>query len=211
MDLCVIVLTSNMEKETKPPKIMPKVCFKIGEKTMLEICLENVIRLNPSRIILMVSKNEIIQINRVIKYATYQKLISYCIYDRERNISESKISETSLQNKLNTSGSKANLISSQKLSNSQTCYEGKNILVIPANSPLLTTKSMNKMISENRNVKINNSLFYLKKDSVHKIDTISEYSSKDEKFLSSNEILQVETRGQYEDVINIFKSNENKK
>lgn len=185
MDLCVIVLTSDIRKETKPPRIIPKVCFKIGEKSMIEMCLENVVRLNPFRIILMVSKHDILYINRAIKYANYHKLISYCVYDTN--------------------------IFDQKISNAKTCYEGKNILVIPGNSPLLNTKSMNKILSENRNLKINNSLFYLKKENSKIIDDIDHYSTKDENFLTANETIQVETRGQYEDILTLFKNLEKKK
>lgn len=181
MDLCVIVLTSDITQETKPPKVIPKVCFKIQEKTMIEICLENVIRLNPVRIILMVSKYDIIHINKIIKYASYSKLISYCIYDNVKHVGEQKISLT------------------------KHCYDGKNVLVIPGNSPLLTTKSMYKMVSENRNLKVNNFLFYLKKENIDKVDNITEYSTRDENFLNHLETLRVDTRGQYEDMINRFR------
>lgn len=181
MDLCVIILTSDITKETKPPKVMPKVCFKIQEKTMIEICLENVVRLNPIKIILMVSKHDIVYINKVIKYAPYSKLISYCIYDNVKYIEDQKISLT------------------------KHCYAGKNILVVPGNSPLLTSKSMYKMVSENRNLKVNNFLFYLKKENIDKIDNIIEYSTRDEGFLNDYETLRIETRSQYEDILSYFR------
>lgn len=186
MDLCVIVLTTNIDKESKPPKVMPKVCFKIEEKSMIEICLENVFRLNPSKIILMISKHEILYINKIIKNAPYSKLVSYCVFDNGE-------------------------VYEQKISLAKKCYTGKNVLVIPGNSPMLTTKSMNKILSENRNLKVNNSLFYLKKDSLNNIDMIAEHNfsnknTNDSKFLTDVELIQVESRGQYDDMVILFKN-----
>jgi len=171
MNLCVVVLTSGLKDS---PRNLPKVCYKIGDKSMLEIVLENVIQLNPNIIILMVERNNITPINKLIKHANYSKLISYCIFDSNK---ESKISMA------------------------EKCYYGRNVLVVPGNGPSLSTKSMYKMISDSRNVKINDKLFYLKKDDVDKIDKIAEYSSEDEKMFPPTETLQIETREQLEKTI----------
>lgn len=177
MNLCIILLTNNLQNDIKPPKYIPKVCYKVGDKSMLEIILEKIVKLKPSKIILMVSKNEIFYINKLIKHAKYSKLISYCIFDRNDN---------------------------RNISSAKPCYNGKNVLVIPANSPLLSTKGMFRIISENRNIKINNSLFYLKKEYISVIDNIREYSTGDEQLLSERETMIVESQADYDKVREIF-------
>lgn len=180
MNLCVIVLTTDLNAVHKPPKFIPKVCYKVGEKTMIEICLENIALLNPSRIILMVSKYDIFYINKLIKHASYSKLISYCIFDNQNNERPYTISLA------------------------KNCYSGKNILVVPGNSPLLTSKIMYRMISENRNVKITNHLFYLEKECVSEIDYISDYNTGDEDFITAKEKIQIESVSQYEEIKLLF-------
>ena len=173
MNLCVIILTSGLEEEDKIPKFLPKVCYQVGEKSMLERCLDNVIQINPSKIILMVSKHHILFINKLVKHLWYGRKISYCIYQNPRKISSAK-----------------------------RCYARKNILVIPANAPLLTSKNMNQIISTKKNVKINNNIFYMKKEDINEIDKISEYMEDD--ILSKQETLQIETKSQLETVNMIF-------
>lgn len=185
MNLCVIILTNTLNKDIEKPKVMPKVCYKIGGKSMLEICLDNVTRLNPNRIILMTSKYEILHINKLIKHATYSKLISFCIFNNEKN-------------------SNIGVFLAKK------CYENQNVLVVPGNAPLLSTKSMYKIISQKRNIKINDSLFFLKKENLDEIEGISNYSTGDEEFLSKKEILQVETRGQFNDMNVLFEKKSKK-
>lgn len=170
MNLGVIVMTSFFNDIYR---IIPKVCYKIGDKSMLEIVLENVSKLNPKIIILMIEKNNIININKLIKHADYAKLISYCIFDNQ------KINNFSIAKK---------------------CYTDKNVLVVPGICPLLTTRSMYKMISLNRNVKINDYLFYLKKSDLEKIDDISEYFSNDENLLPEKETMKIENRKQLEKI-----------
>lgn len=181
MNLCVIVLTNDLKKDIKPPKYYPKVCYEVGGRSMLETVLERVVELKPSRIILMVSKHELFYINKLIKHSDYSKLISYSLFDEKKAISAAK-----------------------------PCYSNKNVLVVPGNAPLLTTKGMLKMISENRNIKINNSLFYLKKEYTEVIDNIEEYSTGDEELLSEKEITRVETKADY-DRVNTFVEKKKKK
>ena len=176
MNLCVIVLTNDLKKDIKPPKYYPKVCYEVDGKTMIETVLERVVELKASRIILMVSKHELFYINKIIKHSDYSKLISYSLFDEKKAISASK-----------------------------RCYSGKNILVVPGNAPLLTTKGMLKMMSENRNIKINNSLFYLKKEYTDVIDNIGEYSIGDEELLSKKEIMIVESKADYDRVNEMVK------
>ena len=180
MNLCVIVLTSDLDKETRPPKILPKVCYKIGEKSMIEICLENIVRLNPDKIILMVSRHNIFFINKVLKHTDYSKLISFCITDNTSN----------------------DLLKNRKISLAQNCYNGKNVLVVPGNAPLLTSRSMQRILSQKQNVKINNNIFYLKEEYLDKIDDISEMTSNN--LLTGKEILQIRTQTELEYVQNIF-------
>ena len=181
MNLCVILLTVDLDKETKPPKILPKVCYKVGDKTMLEICIENVLRLSPNKIILMVSKHTIFYINKVLKHSDYSKLISFCIVDNE--LIEDK----------------------RKISLAQKCYNGKNVLVVPANAPLLTSKSMYKLIRSNRNIKVNNNIFYLTKENLEQMDFINDLP--EENLLTKKEMLQVRTQSELEYTQRIFENN----
>lgn len=174
MNLCVVVLTSNLDEVDKVPKYIPKVCYQVGEKSMLEICLDNVIRLNPEKIILMVSKSHIMFINKVVKHLSYSKKISYCVYEEEK----------------------------RRISSAEKCYQGRDVLVIPGNAPLLSTKSMHLILSEKKNVKINNAIFYIRKDDLNIMDTISEYQK--DNLLTELETTQVETTGQYKEVLEIF-------
>lgn len=175
-DLVVIILTFNLTEEVRPAKFLPKVCHKIEDKTMIEIAVENSLKLNPSKIILYVSKNNIQCINKTLKHQDYSKSIFFCIFDNELN-------------------------GPRKLSIGKRCFENKNILFIPGNSPLLSTKTMFRMISENKNIKIEDNLFYLKKDSLNLLDKITEKSD----FLISNlELKQVETKADLDEVIKIF-------
>ena len=45
----------------------------------------------------------------------------------------------------------------------------KNLLVIPGNAPLLTVRTLNRIIGQGRDIKINNSLFYLKEGNIKDI------------------------------------------
>ena len=174
MRLCVIVLTSNLDEKDTIPKLIPKVCYKVGEKTMLETCLDNVMKLNPPKVILMVSKPHILYINKLIKYEWYARKIGFCIYQDPR-----------------------------KISLAETCYSGKDILVIPANAPFLKYESLKKIIALNRSVKVNNNIFYLKKEELYKVDYIQK--EKEEDVLTKQETNQIETKFQLETVSTIFK------
>lgn len=183
-DLVVIILTFNLTEEVRPAKFLPKVCHKIEDKTMIEIAVENCLKINPSKIILYVSKNNIQCINKTLKHKDYSKNISFCIFDNELN-------------------------GIRKLSIGKCCFENKNILVIPGNSPLLSTKTMFRMISENKNIKILNNLFYLKKESLNLLDSLPEIQVSD--FLISNlELKQVETKGDLDEVVKIFEDKKNR-
>ena len=181
-DLVVIILTFNLTEEVRPARFLPKVCHKIEDKTMIEIAVENCLKLNPAKIILYVSKNNIQCINKTLKHQDYSKTISFCIFDNELN-------------------------GPRKLSIGKTCFEDKNVLFIPGNTPLLSTKTMFRMISENKNIKIADNLFYLKKESLNLLDSITDVPKSD--FLISNvELKNVETKGDLDEVTKVF---ENKK
>ena len=70
-DLYVLILTFSLDQDVKPPKFLPKVCHKIQEKTMIEIVIENALKLNPKNIIIYVNKNNIECINKTLKHADY--------------------------------------------------------------------------------------------------------------------------------------------
>jgi bifunctional N-acetylglucosamine-1-phosphate-uridyltransferase/glucosamine-1-phosphate-acetyltransferase GlmU-like protein len=177
-DLVVIILTFNLTEEVRPAKFLPKVCHKIEDKTMIEIAVENSLKLNPSKIILYVSKNNIQCINKTLKHQNYSKSIFFCIFDNELN-------------------------GPRKLSIGKCCFENKNVLFIPGNSPLLSTKTMFRMVSENKNIKVENNLFYLKKDSLNLLDKITEMEKSD--FLISNlELKKVETKPDLDEIVKIF-------
>lgn len=183
-DLVVIILTFNLTEEIRPAKFLPKVCHKIDNKTMIEIVVENSLKLNPGKIMLYVSKNNIQCINKTLKHQDYSKLISFCIFDNELN-------------------------GVRKLSIGKCCFKDKNILVIPGNAPLLSTKTMFRMISENQNVKIQDNLFYLKKDSLELLDLLGEIQ-KSEFLISNLELKQVETKGDLDEITKVFESRKNK-
>ena len=173
-DLIVIILTFNLDEEVKPARYLPKVCHKIEDKTMIEISIENCLRLNPIKIILYVSKNNIQCINKVLKHANYSKVISFCIFDNELN-------------------------GVRKLSVGQKCFSNKNILIIPGNAPLLSTKTLFRMISDNKNVKIKNNLFYLKNESLKLLDSITDIKPSDF-MVPEMELKQVETKDDLNEV-----------
>ena len=153
-DLVVIIMTFYLGEVVKPAKFLSKVCHKIEEKPMIQIAVENALKLNPEKIIIYASKNNIQCINKVLKHEDYSKMISFCICDSEMN-------------------------KERKLSYGSHCYKNKNVLFTPANYPLLSTKTLFRMISENRNIKVENTLFYLKKDSIELLDEITKLKTKD--------------------------------
>lgn len=173
-DLIILILTLGLEEEVKPARFLPKVCHKINDKTIIENVIENCLRLNPNKIILYVSKNNIQCINKVLKYTNYSKMVSFCIFDNELN-------------------------GQRRLSIGQRCFSDKNILVVPGNMPLLSTKTLFRMISENRNVKISDDLFYLKKESMNMLDQVHEITN--ESFSIPNiELKRVNTKGDLEEI-----------
>ena len=179
MNLCVIVLTSNVYDEDRPPRHMPKVCYHISGKSMLERCLENVLRLNPKRIILMVSKNHILYINKLLKHVSYSKKVSYCVYGKER-----------------------------KISSAQNCYSGMDLLVVPGNSPLLSIQTMIKLVFNKKSCKITDNIFYLNQDdlkekSVDKIDDLPFYEGL-ETDIDEDELFQIETKGDLDRADKLF-------
>jgi bifunctional N-acetylglucosamine-1-phosphate-uridyltransferase/glucosamine-1-phosphate-acetyltransferase GlmU-like protein len=163
--LTVIIMTFMLHQEVKPAKFLPKVCHKVNGKSMIEIAIETSLKLNPTNIILYVSKNNIECINKILKHNDYFKLISFCILDNEKE-------------KRRMSASK--------------CFANKNVLVIPGNCPLLTYKSLYKLVSENQTVKIKNNLFYLRMENLSQIDSIDKLP--ETHIIPENELKQVETK-----------------
>ena len=165
-DLTIMILTFELDgkkKENKVEKYMPKVCGKFGDKTMIEIAIENSLRLNPDKIILYVYKNNIEYINRILKRKPYSKLLSYCMLNCLDKI------------------------------------KYKNLLVIPGNAPLLTVRTLHRIIGQNRDIKINNSLFYLKDG---QLNNILDMSVTREFLISQTEINKIENQKDLENIKN---------
>lgn len=175
MDLCVILLTNRLKKKILPPKYQPKVCYQLGDKSILELCLDQWVKLNPKRIILMVSKNEIQQINRIVKYLPYAKSLSYCIFDR---------------------------LEPPRLSLGRNCYDGYNVLVVPGNAPLLTSESLFKQIQKGQSFRVNPQIFFLNKDDLGLIDNPEQIP---EIVIPEADTEMLETQGQYDRMIVRFK------
>lgn len=177
-NLTVLIMTFKLNQEVKSSKYLPKVCHKIGDKTMIEIAIETALKLNPKLIILYVSKNNIQCINKVLKHTYYAKNLSYCILDNQLN-------------------------GVQKLSLAHNCYEGGNILVIPGNAPLLNSRTLYRIVSENKDVKILDNLFYLKKENLNIIDIMPNLPNVNLN-IALDELKLVETKSDLEDIEKIF-------
>ena len=161
MKLSILILTFDLhKKKTREKKnvgkYMPRVCAKIGDKTLIEIAIENALRLNAENILLYVYKNNIEYINNVLKRKPYSKLLTYMFSDNLK------------------------------------FEEDHNLLVMPGNYPFLTVKTLLKMIGYNKNVKIDNNLFFLKSDSLHLFEKISEVHITKEFIVSSVELKKIE-------------------
>lgn len=184
-DLTILILTFDLTQEIRPARYLPKVCHKIFDKTMIEIAINTCLRLNPTKIILYVSKNNIECINKTLKHMDYSKLISYCILDNDLN-------------------------GKRRLSIGEHCFNGKNILTVPGNSPLLTTKTLFRMISENRDIKLHDSLFYLKKENSDKLDKINEMPVTKDFLIPENETKRVEFKSDLDFVVQIIEERNKK-
>jgi bifunctional N-acetylglucosamine-1-phosphate-uridyltransferase/glucosamine-1-phosphate-acetyltransferase GlmU-like protein len=82
MKLSILILTFDLHKKklnvkNNTIKYMPRVCAKIGNKCLIEIAIENALRLDPGNIIIYVYKNNIEYINNVLKKKPYSKLLTY--------------------------------------------------------------------------------------------------------------------------------------
>ena len=170
MKLTVLILTLDLHKNKedakhKPyaKKYMPRVCAKIGDKTMIEITIENALRLNPVSVVLYVYKNNIEFINNVLKRKPYSKVLTYMFRENLK-------------------------------------FENCNLLVIPGNYPLLSVKSLIRLVSQNRNIKINNNLFYLKNDSLYMFDVITDIPKSNDFIISTSELKKVEKYTDLKDI-----------
>ncbi len=164
MDILILTFDLDIKEncKIKPQKYLPRVCREFRGKTMIEIAIENSLRLNPDRIILYVYKNNIEYINKIVRRKPYSKILSYCMLGSLNKI------------------------------------KYKNLLVIPGNAPLLTIRTMNRIIGQNRNIKINNNLFYLKEG---KIKDIFEMEVSKEFLISQIEINKVENEEELKKLI----------
>jgi len=173
-DLVIAILTDPIPLKTMKNKYLPKVCHKVGELTMLERVIDTVLRLDPYRIILIVNKYNINYINSIIKNKPYQVIISLYIDNKFRGVSISK-----------------------------KCYQNKNLLVVPGTSPLITSKTLFKMIDSPKPLtKLTNHLWYIHKKYLDYIDRFDDlHKNKIGSFeVSKKEIMEVNT---YNDLINV--------
>ena len=44
-DLVIIILTFNLDEKVLPARYLPKVCHKLEDKTIIELCIENCLKL----------------------------------------------------------------------------------------------------------------------------------------------------------------------
>ena len=160
MKLSILILTFDLhkKKQTKSHnnRYLPRVCAKIGDKSLIEMAVDNALRLNAANIIIYVYKNNIEYINNVLKRKPYSKLLTYMF--------------------------------SENLKFEENC----NLLVIPGNYPLLTVKTLLRMIAYNKNLKIDNNLFFLKSDSLHLFEKINEMPVTNYFIVSGTELKKVE-------------------
>ena len=162
MKLNILILTFDLHKKKTViktrdvKKYMPRVCAKIGDKTLIEMAIENAVRLNAENILLYVYKNNIEYINNVLKRKPYSKLLTYMFADTLK------------------------------------LEEDHNLLVIPGNYPFLKVKTLLRMIGSHKNVKIDNNLFFLKYDSLHLFDKISEVHVTKEFIIANAELKKIE-------------------
>ena len=182
-DLIVCILTFNLDEVLRPSNYLPKVCHKITDQSMIEIAIENAHKLSPSKIVLYVTKRNLECINKTIKHNSYSRMISYCVLDNEFEIYKGIGRRLSFYK----------------------CLRNKNVLVIPGNSPLLKPITLIKMVSEGKDVKIHDCLFYLRKASQNKLDDTS-HIEKIEIKVDENELLRVQTKEDYEKAVKIVKS-----
>ena len=164
----VLILTFDLHKkknnekrdekrdEKSNGKYMPRVCAKIGDKCLIEMAVENALRLNPISIIIYVYKNNIEYINNVLKRKPYSKLLTYMFSENLK------------------------------------FEQDHNLLVIPGNYPFLTVKTLLRMAGYNKNVKIDNNLFFLKSDSLHLFEKVNEMSINKDFIVSASELKKIE-------------------
>lgn len=160
MKLSILILTFDLhkKKQTKSQnkRYLPRVCAKIGDKSLIEMAVDNALRLNAANIIIYVYKNNIEYINNVLKRKPYSKLLTYMFAENLK------------------------------------FEEGYNLLVMPGNYPLLTVKTLLRMIAYNKNLKIDNNLFFLKSDSLHLFDKINEMAVTKDFIVNGSELKKVE-------------------
>ncbi len=177
-NLIVLIMTFKLNKEIISSRYLPKVCHRIGDKTMIEIAIENALKLNPKMIILYVSKNNIVCLNKLLKHTNYSKMISFCILDNEKN-------------------------GPQRLSLACKCYKDKNVLIMPGNAPLLSWKTLYRIVSNNVDIKILDNLFYLKKENLNIIDIMPNLPNVNFN-IPEKELMLVETRAELEEAEKLF-------
>ena len=160
MKFSILILTFDLhkKKQTKSQnnRYLPRVCAKIGDKSLIEMAVDNALRLNAANIIIYVYKNNIEYINNVLKRKPYSKLLTYMFSENLK------------------------------------FDENSNLLVIPGNYPLLTVKTLLRMIAYNKNLKIDNNLFFLKSDSLQLFEKVNEMSVNKDFIVSGTELKKVE-------------------
>lgn len=176
-NLVIAILTDPIPLKPLKKRYLPKVCHKVGELTMLERVINTVLKLEPYRIILIVNQYNIKYINRIIKDKPYQIIISLHMDNQFRGVSVSK-----------------------------RCYQNKNLLVVPGTSPLITSKTLFKMIDSPKPLtRLTNNLWYIHKKYLEYIDRFDDlHKNKIGSFeVSEQEIMEVNTYQDLKDVNDI--------
>lgn len=174
-NLAVAILTADLGVKKDGRKYLPKVCHKIkhgkGEITMLEKVIDTVLKLDPKIILLICTKENVTSINKLIREKSYVKKISI---------------------HMDNFGMGAVI--------SKNCYNGKNLMVVPGYSPLLTTKTLFRFLHLGSSIKITDNLFYLKQEDLEIIEDIPYMMMSNLEFISELEIIEVHTHGDLDKV-----------
>lgn len=180
-NLAVIILTKD-DTFYIGKKYLPKVCHKVGDRTMLEIAITTALKLDPKLIILICNRQNIRVINKLMRDKKYAEMLSIHIDNHDLGPIVSK-----------------------------RCYSGKDVLVMPGYSPLLTEETLKKLINTyNPFIKITNKLFFLRHSHLDYINSLEYINFDDSIQTTPQEITEVNTHQDLE-IVNKLIGKKNKR
>ena len=162
---------------------LPTVCHKISDKTMLEIAITLALKLDPKIIILICNKYNILTINKLLRDKHYSEILSIHIDNNDLGPIVSK-----------------------------KCYKNKDVLVMPGNSPLLSEKTLFKMIDTSFPLSmITDKLFFIKKEYIKYMEDLELIDFIDTVKTTTNELKEIKTKGDLDIVRKIYNKTFKKK